>query len=339
MKKRKFNLILCAASVVLLVLYVLCVDGADNIIRVVRSVNLWWILAALGCMLAYWLLESLCLHTVAKSIYPRQRLRSSVKVSLMGQYFNCITPCASGGQPVQAYYMVKYGFPLGSAMTALVAKFIVFQVSLTVFSAAMLALRFQFFAQQVRGFMAAVLFGFFVTAMVIVALLLVAFFKKPTLWFAVLCVKVLAKLRIVKQKGAAIAYVEKEIDKFRDNVDFIKKNIPLLLKMFVISMVQHWVYFLISYLIYRSFGFNEYGVLTLVASQSFVSLTSSFSPLPGSMLAAEGAFFVFFRIFFGQTVNMAMLIWRLLTFYLPIMMGVAITFFEKGTPEPLQSDG
>lgn len=63
---------------------------------------------------------------------------------------------------------------------------------------------------------------------------------------------------------------------------------------------------------------------TVVASAAFILMISSFVPLPGASGGAEGSFYMFFRMFFkaSGSVSVAILLWRLFTFYLPIVVGV-----------------
>ena len=48
----------------------------------------------------------------------------------------------------------------------------------------------------------------------------------------------------------------------------------------------------------------------------------AFIPTPGAGGAAEGGFYVIFKTFFVQSeIKMAILFWRIYTFYLPILVG------------------
>ena len=46
-------------------------------------------------------------------------------VALVGQYYNAATPFASGGQPVQVYYMSRFGVSAGNSSSVLIIKFYV----------------------------------------------------------------------------------------------------------------------------------------------------------------------------------------------------------------------
>ena len=65
----------------------------------------------------------------------------------------------------------------------------------------------------------------------------------------------------------------------------------------------------------------------------------TFIPTPGSGLGAEGGFYLLFQsIFKEETMNMAILFWRLYTFYLPILVGTLFLGIREGIRgRPLKS--
>ena len=72
----------------------------------------------------------------------------------------------------------------------------------------------------------------------------------------------------------------------------------------------------------------------------YVLMISSFWPLPGAMGAAEFGYAGFFGNIFGEYVNVSTLLWRLFTFYMPIVVGVIVimTMKNKGIEEPTDLD-
>lgn len=53
-----------------------------------------------GLMVVYWVLESTELHLALKRFSPQQAPCDTFRATMIGQFFNCITPFASGGQPM-----------------------------------------------------------------------------------------------------------------------------------------------------------------------------------------------------------------------------------------------
>lgn len=104
-----FNIVLIFAIFAGLLSYMIIVDGIDNIVNVLNSVNYYWVLAGLVCMVLSWISEAMCLHIPIVKLYPNQKFSNSLKIMMIGQLFNNITPFCSGGQPMQAYYMYKDG--------------------------------------------------------------------------------------------------------------------------------------------------------------------------------------------------------------------------------------
>ena len=134
MKWKKLNAVIIVLSLVVLFVYISLVDGLSNVLQVLTTVSPLWLTASLAMMAVYWLLEAVILHAAVKKLYPLQRFGSTFHTSMIGQFFNCVTPSASGGQPMQAVHMVKCGVPLGVASSSLLVKFIVYQGALTLYS-------------------------------------------------------------------------------------------------------------------------------------------------------------------------------------------------------------
>ncbi len=324
-KSNKLNLIICGVAFVIM-LVVLFSEGADNIVNALMQLNPLFLLLAIVCMVVYWLGEALGLHFAAKSLEPETKFRSTLLVTMIGQYFNCITPFASGGQPMQVYTFMKRGMPLGSAMTALLSRFIVYQFTLTLFSAVFLIFRLSLFTEgALQPLTVLVTVGFIINTFVIVLLFMLAFFRAATSKLAHALIRLLGKLHIIKDVDDKLEYIDRELDTYYENFMFIKSKPVMILKMFLVTVVQLLMYFSITYVIYIGFGMNETDFLTIIASQAFVLMISAFVPLPGAMGAAEGSYAAFFKGIFGSYyTGVSTFIWRFLTFYLPILIGIVI---------------
>jgi hypothetical protein len=324
-KTNKLNLIICGIAFVIM-LFVLFSEGVDNIISALMQLNPLFLLLAVACMGIYWLGEALGLHFAAKSLEPKTKFRTTLLVTMIGQYFNCITPFASGGQPMQVYTFMKRGMPLGSAMTALLSRFIVYQFTLTLYSIVFLVFRLSMFTEgDLKPLTFLVIVGFIINTFVIALLFMLAFFRKATTKLAHCVVRLLGKLHIIKDVDDKLEYIDKELSTYYENFLFIKSKPVMILKMFLVTVVQLLVYFSITYVIYIGFGMTGTDFFTIIACQAFVLMISAFVPLPGAMGAAEGSYAAFFKGIFGDYyTGVSTFIWRFLTFYLPILIGIII---------------
>ncbi len=336
---KKLNLIVCAIAFIIMVIYLIFVDSIDNVVAALTKINKGALVICVLFMLGYWVSEAATIHVMLKSMHPKMKFWNSWLTTIIGQYFNCITPSASGGQPMQAYYLVKFGVPLGSGLTALLSRFIVYQFTLTMYSVFTLAVGFNKFGDDLsqKGLMPFVLIGFIINTAVIVFLISIALFRKGTLKFSNWLISFLARLHIVKRPLKWRVYLTREVNKFYNNFKYLKKNAPLIIKACIFTFIQLSLYLSISYVLYRGFGMTDAGLLQIISYQAYVLMISSFIPLPGAMGGAELGYYGFFKdIFTEQYVNTSMMLWRIMTFYLPIIVGLifTLTMKNKGIEAP-----
>ena len=61
-------------------------------------------------------------------------LKNGIKYALVGFFFSSVTPSASGGDPMQIYYMKKDGLAMGHSALAILTEFSSFQFVTVVMS-------------------------------------------------------------------------------------------------------------------------------------------------------------------------------------------------------------
>lgn len=287
-----------------------------------------WILAAMGLMVVYWVFESLGLHLAVSRFVPTQNPGDTFCATMIGQFFNCITPFSSGGQPMQAWYLVKKGVSLSFASCSLLIKFIVYQFVLTIYSALTLLLCFKSFAGRISSIGWLIFVGFGVNLLVITGLLCLGFLRRPTEKVLYGSVSLLKKIKLISEQAASKAKerIQKELMEFYEGFAQIRQDIGGILAMSALTAVQLTAFFLIPLCIFYAFGLGKADVLLMICAGAFVLNFTSFIPLPGAAAGAEIGFHTIFSIFFPTHIlSVAILFWRLLTFYLPICVGGCFT--------------
>lgn len=305
-----------------ILVYTLKADGIENILDVIGNVNIYWVVAGLIAMIVYWLIESLNLYIISKTMYKNQRFIDSFRVSMIGQLFNSITPFSSGGQPMQAVELVKEGKRISDSANILLIKFIVYQSTLVVYTLAIIIFQFAYFKGLVSNFMNLALIGFLVNFAVIIFLILIGVNKKIVLSIATIFFNILGKIKLIKNPSDRIKKFEQSVENFHENFKMMKKEKMVIVKATIFSLIQHTVFFSVTYMVYRAFGLSGVSLIKIISAQAFLSMVMAFIPIPGAGIAAEGGFHIIFKNFFTpQTINMGILFWRLYTFYLPIIVG------------------
>lgn len=328
--RKIFQAFLFALTLGMLIYF--CVSG-NNLAVLIQSlptINLFWILCAVLSVVLNWIMDSLILHTlIFHSSNGRYGFGSAFRVSMVGQYFNSVTPYALAGQPMQFMALAGQGIPTGVAVSTLVRKFLAYQTSLTVYSLLVILIKYPFFRSKIQGFMALAFVGFLYQAAVVIALVLFSYSPGFTTKVIRGIVWVLTKIRVVKKPEETRKKVRDQLQFFLENNRAIQGKRSLGIKIYVFTVLQLTALFLVPFFIYKAFHNPGFPVADMIAAQSFVTMISGYTPLPGAAGAAEGSFLVIFQIFFApEVIQQAMLLWRLIAYYSCIVVGA---FFA--TPE------
>ncbi len=331
MKSRKLNLLIIILAACIVVGVILFKFDIGELYHIVITANIKWMLLALGCMLCYCLFESGVLYCTANSIKRKLSFLKAFKTTMVGLLFNNLTPFQSGGQPMQAYYLTKESFKVGEASSILLMKFIVYQVSLIFYSTVLLSVRYRFFYERSGKLAALIGVGFLVNIAVVIALFLVGFLPKFTTKLVNGIIALLSKLHIIKDKEKSLENANHQIAGFHDGFRELTKQKWVLLQGVVVSCAQLTAFFLIPFCICMSLGVQVGSILSIVAASAFVLMISSFIPLPGASGGAEGCFYLLFGIFIinPSLIAVALILWRLITYYLPIIVGIFFCGVKK----------
>lgn len=301
--------------------------GLQGLYSELRKAIPIWLVLGIGCMFVYWLIESIIQYMLVHKMHRQgASFWNAFKVVMTGQFFNAITPFSSGGQPMQAFVMLKQGIPVGTSASILMIKFIVYQISLTVYSIVVLLTRLEFFYTHVNGLVSLALIGFAVNGAVVWMLLMATFKPEWLKKISFYGINLLVKLRILKEGISLKKKVVGQVNLFKKSIQSFKESVGLLMPISMLTLVQLTAYFIIPYAVYRAFGLRESHLILLLSAAAFIVMFSSFIPTPGGAGVAEGGFFLFFQLFFPQTIlPTAVLCWRMVTFYMPLCLGGIMT--------------
>ena len=317
-----FNIVLIVAIFIGLFAYMIVVDGIENILLILQSVNYTWVLIGLVCMLLSWLSEAICLHIPIKKLYPNQTFRQSVRIMMIGQLFNNITPFCSGGQPMQAYYMQKDGRRVSDAFSIFSVKFVISQTALVLFTFIVTLFQWRYFQGLMSNFFLLAIVGFSVNIFAIVFIFIIGVNKKLALAMVKPILKLLGKLHILKHVDEKIEHLSKSFANFNGQFNEMRKQKKVIFQMFLAATIQSLFYYAITYMVYRAFGNSGISLFTIIPAQAFLLMLMTFIPTPGSGGGAEGGFLLIFNSIFREgTINISILFWRIYTFYLPIIIG------------------
>ena len=336
MKKRVswktiFNVSIILFSVGLLIYFCLSENGLIDLLHNASEFDKGWLLMAVLCHLFNIVLDAYLIFRFTRNSVENYSFRSAFKTCMVGQFFSAVTPGASGGQPMQIYLMTKQSVDAGVATSALIQKFLVYQTALTAYSAFSILICRNLFKDTLGGVIwGLAIFGFITQAFVIVLLLLFSFHQRLTRKILVFVFRILGKIRFLRRFQENIKQVETQLVYFHRSNKELYKNRKLVLETYVCCAIQLTAMFIVPYCIYRSFNLSGARVVDMICAQAFVTMASSFVPLPGASGASEGSFYIFFGLYFtDSTIKSAILLWRIITYYLTILISAPFSRLTK----------
>ncbi|MBR3386146.1 flippase-like domain-containing protein [Candidatus Saccharibacteria bacterium] len=244
--------------------------------------------------------------------------RLARRTVIFGKYYDNITPASVGGQPFQIYYLHKSGkLPSGLATTLPMIGMIAVQVAF-IMVALVCFLSGASDKMMLLGIAAWV--GLLVYAFWPVAVLIATFAPKTMTRIISFVVKILAKIKIVKNGEEVAEKIEFEVNEYAKSVKIILKQKDVLFKILLLMIVFNILMASIPYFVLAAFG-GDVAYFPSLALTVAVMSSVYFVPTPGNSGAAEGAFYLVFNALSTGYVFWAMLVWRFFTYYIYIIMG------------------
>ncbi|GEK28303.1 lysylphosphatidylglycerol synthase transmembrane domain-containing protein [Furfurilactobacillus siliginis] len=287
-------------------------------------INVWWLLVAIGCMVGYLLIEARIVQVFVNDRLSGFTFKDALRIPLIEQLFNGITPFSSGGQPAQLVAMIQTGVDGGRASSVLLMKFVVYQAMIVINFLIALAIGFQFLAAKLHYFALFVVFGFLIHLVVIVGLLMIMFWHSFTKRLVNLCLKPARWFVKPERYENWRITLDEKIDSFYHESVRIKSQWRLMLHVTLLTLGQLAIYYLIPYFIMLSLGYHHVNVLMVTALHILIVMVISLFPIPGGAGGAEFSFEALFASYVTtrSKLVLAMILWRVITYYLGLFAGM-----------------
>ena len=296
-------------------------EGAAAALREMRP---FCILGCVVCFAGYLTADALGIHSALRCQGVRIRFRDTFLVTLRGQYYYYITPSASGGQPMQVYYLRKMGVPAGVGTSALVCHFAAFQSMLAVLMTLFMIPFHGYILQNIGPNLPLLVLGYLINVFVVAMVLLVSFSPRLVRMVLDRAVRLGTRLHLVKKPEQTEARLLRAATLFHDSMERIRSHPAEIFRQLLLGGLQQLLLMSVLYIIYIGLGYDVDTLPHLISMALAQYISASYVPIPGASGAQEGVFSLFFRqIFPGGSCFAAMMIWRCTTFYLPLVVSAA----------------
>lgn len=328
-RKNQIRSILFVMLLMIITILVLLKEySIDELISVIKTASPIYLFTGIILMFLCFGCQAVNLSMILTSLGHPITVRRSFQYVFVGFYFGAITPCASGAQPAQFYYMSKEKIHIDLSSITIFYMIFVSQIVILLLGGIFITMQLPSFVGMETWMKYLLLFGALYMLILIVALFSLMFSKRAVPYLMYLGFSLGVKWKLIKEPDQKKDKMEAMLLSYRGKAQMILQHPGLFFRVLSVTLVQWLFYYLITYMVYRSFGNHSHSGLELMSSQSIVSISVTAVPLPGAVGIAEKAFLTKFQPYYLEhQLGLAMLLNRIINFYLPLFISFMVYLY------------
>ena len=326
-KKKNIRNILILIGLTVLILYFVMRDNFSSIMYQLGQANILWIIVATLLFYFSLYLKSLAFAGITHEFAPKYPLFEIIRLQLATQFFNGITPLATGAHPIVALWLNKKGVDGPSSLNIVVQDFITYQIALIILGLYAITFNFVFHMFPANSILKhLVTIGFIVNFLVIILLYAISLNPKFNKIVTNLFVKILSKIKLVKDKDKTIAKWEEYIDNFSIGAETLLHKKNLFIKTILLNILSLIVQFSIPLIISYSLSVTSLSLNESIISNIYLMLIGAFIPIP-----VEYTFLQFFGNFIKNyaVLSAVLILWRSVTYYFVLIVSSFAIYVKR----------
>lgn len=321
--------------------FILCREySLHDILSSLKSVNLTYIFIGIIFMFLFVSCEGINIRRMLRMFSYDISILKGLKYAFIGFFFSSITPSASGGQPMQVYYMNKDNIKISHSSLVLLIELASFQfVTISIAIMSFIG-NYKFILSLNTVIKSLVLFGIVFNFGMFCCIVLAVFSKQFTNKVVELFLKCIRKVKFI-DSDKWISAVNTEVNQYQESAVFIKKNKFVVMKVVLTAFAQCCFMYSITFFVYKAFNLSDFSFIAVFSLQSILFIAVSAIPLPGAVGSSESSFLTLFKTLFPiNTLSSAMLLSRAISFYLfVIISGIIVLCVSLSKSKKNVNDG
>ena len=331
MKKTSYlwNFVLIAV-ITIVALWFALKDNYQKVVHAIGKLNGFSLTIILVWGILYTCVWGLVYVVLGRKFKKNYSVLNGIVVAFTGTFFSGITPSATGGQFGQAYILKKQGIAYSDGASILWADFIIYQTTMMVYVTILFCMKFFYYSHQSAWF-TLVLAGYVVNFVVIFGLYTMALFPKIYIHLSQWIVKVLSRLRILKNPEKTLESWTLQMTSFTSEIKKLAGDKKAIVECMLINTVRLTMLYALPFLIARLLGIHLAmdQLVDVIALSSFVTMANSFIPIPGASGGTEMMFSILFSPIMGSLTSAVLILWRVSTYHIILVVGGVIFMVAK----------
>lgn len=295
-------------------------NNIEEILNAISSLNINYIIIAIICSCAFIVCEGVNIARSLKLMEYDINLFTAIKYAIVGLFFSSVTPSASGGQPMQVYYMHKDEIQISHSSLALLIDLASYQFVTVTMAIVGYILEHKLLVNTLGNIKYLVALGIILNTLVMLLILTAIFSKRFIGKVMDFVCFVLVKFKY-KKVDEFKEVTTRQLNEYKESAKYFKENKGTMLKILLTTTVQITALHSVPFWIYKAFGLGGYSFITVVMLQAVLYISVSALPLPGAVGVSESGFMVIYKTLFPiQLLSSAMLVSRGISFYLLVFL-------------------
>lgn len=313
-------------------------EDFGEVLHFLTTAEFTYVLPSLIFVILFILGESVVICYLFRTLGIKTGFFRCCLYSFIGFFYSSVTPSASGGQPMQVIAMRRDKIPVASSTVVLAIVTITYKLVLVVSGLMVLIIRPEAVMRYLEPVEAVMYVGLALNVVCICILLNLVFYPKSIRTCAEWGLSLWNRIKPPKHPEKRKARLEALLGQYAGTADYFKTHKHVILHVLLITFVQRYILFFITWFTYCAFELSGESMSVIVMLQAMISVASDMLPLPGGMGVSENLFLIIFEPVFGENLVLpGMVISRGISYYSQMLisgiMTLAATLFiskEKG---------
>ena len=328
MSKKSLKYILNIVLIILLAAGTLffLLRGSDikEVFGEIGKANIYLLMLGALFVIGYVCTESVIIKYILFNLKQEISLFRCILVSNVGFFFCGITPGASGGQPMQVFYLAKYGVDplMGTLVIAVVT--ICYKLTLVLFTVIFMIIRPEAMFTAISD--VPILFGVGVVIILSLIVFLGLCVYKPSIAFFIIS-KVITfggKIKLIKNPDRTLSKAIHSIRGYEKASRFIKKHPGMIVGSMLLTFVQRLLYFSVTFVVLTALHLKP-NWMDVISYQLVLALAVDALPLPGASGANETVFQLLYGALYADIAVSAVILNRGITYYFMMLFTLLFT--------------
>ena len=274
-------------------------EDLSEIAEILKTVNLYWLLPGVACVIIFIWGESLIIFYMMHTL---------------------------------GIHLKKWKFPIPVSTLVLMIVTITYKMVLVVIGLGLMIFGRGFIRTHMYDIRHIFYLGTGLNVFCVASMLLLVFHPVLARSILVKGMELLEKMHLMRHKSTRIEKLNASMDQYHTTAVYLKDHMMVLVNVFAITLFQRFALFTATWFVYKAFGLSGTNAFVIILLQSVISVSVDMLPLPGGMGISEKLFSMIFEPVFGSALLIpGMILSRGLGYYTELLISAIFTIVANFT--------